>query len=302
MTSELDPHFIATFERKRIGLASEHELESLQRHAQECESCALQLALEGEALPRSATDRMADARAVRGVLDRLAAQKARKPRSRFLMIAAAVLIVGVAGARELLTSLGPERSAQGVDSTPAAPPGGRVEAHPPASKVPSPSVSPGPLPATSAAALPPAAQSLPAPSRPGPAETTPQYGATELFARANQLRRQKQDEAAIVAYRELQQRFAGSAEARQSRTTLGFLLLDRARSAEALAEFDRYLERPGPGTEDALAGRALSLQRLGRTAEERSALEQLLKNFPSSVSAVRARRRLLELGAPQASQ
>ena len=79
---------------------------------------------------------------------------------------------------------------------------------------------------------------------------------------------------------------------------LGRLLLDRGEDpSQALALFTRYLDASPNGTlaEEARLGRALSLQRLGRPAEERQAWQQLLSAHPNSIHAERAKKRLDEL-------
>ncbi len=118
--------------------------------------------------------------------------------------------------------------------------------------------------------------------------------ASELFSQATRARRDKNDAEAIRLYRELQRRYPDSRESNASRVVLGQLLLDRTDPDKALAEFDGYLKqgKPGTVTEEALVGRALALQKLGRYAEERAAWQELLAKFPSSVHAARARERL----------
>jgi hypothetical protein len=122
--------------------------------------------------------------------------------------------------------------------------------------------------------------------------------ASELFARANEARRRGDSAEAIRLYGLLRQRFAGSREEITSRVALGRLLLDRMdEPSAALSMFDRYLMDSADGTlaEEARLGRALALMRLGRSAEERQAWQQLLTAHPRSVQAERARRRLEEL-------
>jgi hypothetical protein len=65
--------------------------------------------------------------------------------------------------------------------------------------------------------------------------------------------------------------------------------------AGALQQFNGYLGGGGVMSEEAAAGRALALQRLGRTAEERQAWQELLKRYPDSINAERARKRLEQL-------
>jgi hypothetical protein len=119
--------------------------------------------------------------------------------------------------------------------------------------------------------------------------------AAALFVQANELRRAGKDDQAIALYRRLQHLFPGSLQAEQSNATLGQLLLQRSSANEALSQFDRYLSHAGPLTEDVLVGRALSLERLGRSHEERKTWESLLQHYPTSVHAARAKARLAEL-------
>ena len=75
---------------------------------------------------------------------------------------------------------------------------------------------------------------------------------------------------------------------------LGRISLDRlANPAAALTEFNEYLAH-GHGSlrEDALIGRALALGRLRRSAEERSGWEVLLREYPDSMYAEKAREKL----------
>jgi outer membrane protein assembly factor BamD (BamD/ComL family) len=119
--------------------------------------------------------------------------------------------------------------------------------------------------------------------------------AAALFSQANELRRMGKDGQAIVLYRKLQRVFPGTPQAEQSYATLGQLSLQHLGADEALTQFDRYLAHEGPLAEDVLVGRAIALQRLGRGHEERRTWETLLRRFPSSVHAPRAKTRLDDL-------
>ena len=103
------------------------------------------------------------------------------------------------------------------------------------------------------------------------------------------------DDRAIPIYRKLQRLFPGTPQAEQSYATLGQLSLQHLGADEALRQFDRYLAHEGPLTEDVLVGRAIALQRLGRSNEERKTWETVLRRFPSSVHAARAKTRLADL-------
>jgi tetratricopeptide (TPR) repeat protein len=127
-----------------------------------------------------------------------------------------------------------------------------------------------------------------------PAPTAP--NAAALFASANEARRTGRTREALRMYRELERRYPDSPEAKLSHAIVGRMLLDEDPNA-ALGEFDRYLgEGKGTLSEEALVGRALSLQKLGRDAEERAAWEALLRTYPNSIHAARARARLAALG------
>lgn len=127
------------------------------------------------------------------------------------------------------------------------------------------------------------------------ASAPPQPTASQLFARANELRRQGHDGEAASTYTTLQQRYPKSPEAIASHMTLGRLLLDRKHApANALEQFDRYLASRTHNElrEEALIGRARSLQQLGRRDEEKRAWQTLLAEYPSSLYADQARERL----------
>jgi TolA-binding protein len=148
-------------------------------------------------------------------------------------------------------------------------------------------------------AMEPSSAEVPAPSvtHPSPAPSL-ELNAQELFAQANETRRHGDAAAAVRQYTALQRRFPRSPEASLSLVALGRLYLDRLGDpTRALAQFDEYLAGVSTGDlrEEALVGRALALQQLGRTAEEKGAWRALLGAFPNSLSASRATARLAEL-------
>jgi TolA-binding protein len=97
-------------------------------------------------------------------------------------------------------------------------------------------------------------------------------------------------------YAEVRTTYPDSAESELARVSLGQLLLARGDAAGAEREFRRYLVRAqGQLVEEALLGRAQSLEQLGRSRDERASLQRLLNEFPHSVYAARARARLLAL-------
>jgi TolA-binding protein len=132
--------------------------------------------------------------------------------------------------------------------------------------------------------------------RPG-AKPVPSDSAEVLFARANQLRRDRRDSEAMTLYRQLQRAFPDSREAKLSQATLATLLLEHGQATEALSGFDSYLRSGDTGamTEDALVGRARALMKLDRRDQERATWQELLARFPNSIHTSRARTRLGEL-------
>lgn len=140
----------------------------------------------------------------------------------------------------------------------------------------------------------PAAEPSSAAAKPDAADAT--ETAATLFARANEARRGGRAAEALGLYDALSARFPGSREGVAARSIAGWLLLEQlGQPAAALARFDRYLASSG-GTlaQEALAGRALALSRLGRTSEELAAWRKLLDVAPSGAYAPRARARLGE--------
>jgi TolA-binding protein len=123
--------------------------------------------------------------------------------------------------------------------------------------------------------------------------SAPEHSAAELFAQGNVDRRNGKETEARAAYRKLQQHFPASVEAKVSLVSLG--RLERASNpAAALRLFDAYLAQSAHTTlaEEALFGRASSLQALGRAEQEQATWRELLRRFPSSVYAERAQARL----------
>lgn len=135
--------------------------------------------------------------------------------------------------------------------------------------------------ATATATAEPAASAAPA------ADT-----ASSLFERASAARRQGRAGEAAALYQELQARFPRSSEAQLAVVLMARAHLDQGNAAAALAGFDAYLRGGGALREEAMAGRALALGRLGRTAEEQQAWSALLAAFPRTSYAALAEKRL----------
>jgi TolA-binding protein len=117
--------------------------------------------------------------------------------------------------------------------------------------------------------------------------------ASSLFRAANAARREGAFERAKRLYGELIARYPNSDEARLSRVSLGKLLLAKGDPSDAEREFDKYLkDGKGELAEEALASRAESLQKLGKTDAERRTWQRLLAEHPNSVYAAQAKQRL----------
>ena len=96
-----------------------------------------------------------------------------------------------------------------------------------------------------------------------------------------------------------QERFAESDEARLSYVSLGELLLREGRAQDAEHQFAAYLARPGGElTEEAMVGRAESLLRLGHKDASATLWRELLREFPASVYAAEARKKIVEADSP----
>jgi TolA-binding protein len=122
---------------------------------------------------------------------------------------------------------------------------------------------------------------------------SPPLAAAALFDEANDARRRGDYARTLTLYHELESRFPHAREALLARATAGKLLLDRGDASGALAYFDSYLSAPGGELrEEAMAGRATALERVGREGDARRAWSALLAAFPSTPYAAHAKARL----------
>lgn len=130
------------------------------------------------------------------------------------------------------------------------------------------------------------------------APVSPPASASSLFDDARVARERGDYPGAVEYYERLLSLYPSSPQALTTHAVLGRLLLDRGAPAPALAHFDAYLAS-GATTlgEEAMLGRALALGRLGRASEETAAWQALLRAYPSSLHAPRARERLDALTA-----
>lgn len=148
---------------------------------------------------------------------------------------------------------------------------------------------------------PPASIDTTAPTRPGGPRPTPATApaapangddAATLLEQAARARRDGRSADAIAIYRAILRRFPGSREDAVACVALGRALLPGDAEA-ALDTFDGCLrDHPrGQLAEPALVGRAEALGALGRSSDEIAAWNELLRRFPDSLHADRARAR-----------
>jgi tetratricopeptide (TPR) repeat protein len=100
---------------------------------------------------------------------------------------------------------------------------------------------------------------------------------------------------AASLYKSLIAGYPQSPEAHTALAVFGRVLLDDGDDDAAVALFDRYLQSNGVLEQDALVGRALALERLGRVGDASQAWNHLLRAYPDSAHASRARSHLLTL-------
>jgi len=116
--------------------------------------------------------------------------------------------------------------------------------------------------------------------------------AAALLARARKELASGNAREALVVYERLRATYPASAEARTVLVTIGKLELDLKQPGRALASFDAYLTAPGPLSPEALAGKIRALRALGRTGEERRAIETYLSRHPDGFESPLLRQRL----------
>jgi TolA-binding protein len=120
--------------------------------------------------------------------------------------------------------------------------------------------------------------------------------APELFSAANRARVRGETQEAVRLSRELEDRFPTSREAITTHLSLGLLYLQEHEPGKALDEFRRYKTLgAGATTPEAIWGESQALHQLGRTDEERKALEELLQAYPQSAYSSGARKRLSDM-------
>lgn len=297
MTGRFDIHPDDLIDRGRAGTLSAMDARRLDQHVSECGDCALELAVAGDfddeeaggadaaALARLAAGAVATWSAERG----LAAAPAPRRSTRALAIAAAIAVAGTGAAAVghwtgRATARQDRATVGAVAAEHARAAAGQATASVDAERRPAPEPPSRPV----VLPLPP---EVPAPAKPATAERT----AADLLRAATAARRRHDYRDAERLYRELQRRHQGSRERAVSHVAYGRLLLDRLGDPRAaIAQFDIYLRHHPAGSlaEEARAGRALALGRLGLSHQEREAWQQLLEHHPDSAHGPRARRRL----------
>jgi outer membrane protein assembly factor BamD (BamD/ComL family) len=125
------------------------------------------------------------------------------------------------------------------------------------------------------------------------ANVKPPDSASSLFEEASAARRRGRMLEAAGLYRDLEARFPASPEARLSIAVVARMELDLGEAAAAASGFGAYLATGDRALrEEAMAGRAIALGRLGRTSDEVAAWRELLRAYPGSSYANVARTRL----------
>ncbi len=120
--------------------------------------------------------------------------------------------------------------------------------------------------------------------------------AGELLARARTERAAGAMQDAAKSYRHLIGEYPNSAEALTARVALGQLELSAFGNASAaLGHFSEYLRRGGPLEQEARYGQVRALSALGRTAEEKQAIEGFLGKYPKAMQSPALQERLKAL-------
>lgn len=306
----VDLHPEELLERDQRGGLSDDQREQLDAHLARCLACKFEtIAREDfareidldEPLDELVAELVAKSAAELDAAKRAPEPKPRRRRQLIALAVAAVLLAGAAIA------------AWTASRAPTDPPTPSAQPSDPPTRVEAPQPLPGerteepaPSPDEPVERADPETDTTPTPAAPAPAPPiaeappAPKETAADLFGRANRARRAGSDAEAIRLYQELQRRFPDSREAQVSRATLARMLLDKKDPGAALEEYDRYLGKSGKGelSEEALVGRARALQKLGNAPAERAAWHELLRRFPNSIHAGRARARLAELSGP----
>jgi ferric-dicitrate binding protein FerR (iron transport regulator) len=119
---------------------------------------------------------------------------------------------------------------------------------------------------------------------PAPEASAKPPSAAEMLAAARKLRAAGNAPGAGEAYRRLMAAHPKSAEANAALVSLAELQLGPLGDPSgALRSYEAYLRGGGALTQEARYGRIQALRRLGRSAEERAAVDEFVKAYPNSV-------------------
>lgn len=270
------------------------ERSQLASHLARCASCraaadvAAALADEPSALP-------GDELLVARLAARAAETAGARRRVRWPAIAAAATVLVALSAFASIRYLARSRRVSLGSGAPAG-----VTAPPRAAADSPPSVAAVPL----AAAAPPDAPARAAETK-NVRRTLAAANVERLLAEARRARMAGDGERARALYARLARLAPGTPAAAVAEMGIGLILVERpgADNARAALEgFDRYLAAAPGGAlrEEAIAGRARALDALGERTQAAAAWRQLLDDYPLSVQAPRARRRLEALGGARA--
>ncbi|MGD0678352.1 MAG: tetratricopeptide repeat protein [Polyangiaceae bacterium] len=128
-----------------------------------------------------------------------------------------------------------------------------------------------------------------------PASPSESPNAQSLFDTATALRRLGDHSRASDVYANLVRRYPESPEAHAALAIFGRMLLDDGNASAALDMFERYLRSGGVLEQDVLVGKALALERLGQNRDAKEVWASLLRSYPGSVHADRARAHMVTL-------
>jgi hypothetical protein len=305
--SIVDLHPENLLDRELRGELDATERKSLEAHLAQCATCRLERQLRADfALEMSADGLtpdladLAEGLAKTHVEPRIAAP-ARRHRTKLVLLAAAATFTLVATAfasteagRRVLApvfsrGLGGDLYGEASPPMATAPRAPRLRSPVALRSVASAMVDespvlPGPSPSAAPSVAAPVAASGALPVVDGPAP---------LFAAETEARRRGDAARLLDLHAQLVARYPQSREAQVSRMMVARMLLERGDAVGALSGFDAYL-RAGSGElrEDALAGRATALDRLGRSDEGRAAWQTLLDQYPGTAYGAHARSRV----------
>lgn len=300
-----DLHPEDLLDRELAGALTDHERAHLDAHLAACATCRFERQARADFAALPMPSLAIDSLVTRALAGAPVASRPRRRPSKGL-IAAAVMLVGAVSfgaiglARPIAVFLGLEKP-EAPAVTPSLP-----SKHLPAHQlVPKPEPVPEPEAVLVEPVQPPAvvveapkaraATKVPAVTAPPivQVEAAPDPTAKDLFSEATRERSANRLWEAEQLYRTLTVRFPNSPEAVTAHAVLGRLLIDLGRPKEALTELDATLPALDAGVrEDALAHRAVALEALGESQLAIAAWNELLREFPNSIHARRARQRV----------